>query len=90
MEKYYSVEKPLVLDLHNDFCNNLPFFDTTTLIGLRSDYKIIILKHGNSFILDEKYKTEWEVLSEYNKHGYSSGVAFSNVDNYIVYWAVAW
>lgn len=90
IEKELRVERPLVPNFHRAFRHLKEFYDKNTLSGLKENYRIYILNYNNTFVLEEEYKTEWDILSEHNKHGYSSGVAYNENDVYIIYWAVAW
>jgi len=57
---------------------------------LKADYNIDILFTGNSFVLPEKYRFNWNILKGDFKHGYTSGIAYSENNNYIIYWSTAW
>jgi len=71
--------------------NDHEFYDPKTLSGLTSDFKIAILKFDNKFIiLDQSYKYDWDVLSDFNKHGYIAGLAYSDKRQILIYNIVAW
>ena len=78
------------MNFHGILNDETKFFDSTTLCGLSSDYEILILQRGERYVLPEKYKTEWHLMPDNIKHGHLSGVAYSDNNFYIVYWAVAW
>jgi hypothetical protein len=57
---------------------------------LPESYNILILKTNYKNVLDAKYTYTWDLLPERLKHGYTSGVAFNQIDPYIIYWVVVW
>lgn len=60
----------------------------TNYLGLLNE--IYVIKYGNENLLKNDYAYNWSILPERLKHGYTSGVAFNQIDPYIIYWVVVW
>lgn len=90
-EQYQNhLNTPLVLNFHEIFKEKQNLYDKTTTSGLPDDYKILIVKSGNEYVLPEKYRYDWQLLPEKIRHGYTSGIAYSKKEKSIIYWVVAW
>lgn len=90
-EKYFNIDDSyLMMDFHSIFNNNKDFHSEFTICDLPEDYKILILKSGNEYVLPEKYRNSWEILPEKLKHGYISGAALKEAESIMIYWVVAW
>ncbi len=61
-----------------------------TISGLTEDFKIYVLDAKPGKYIDDKYLQECDCLPEKWKHGYSKGVALSDMRNVVIYWAVVW
>ena len=90
-KKYQIIDlKGFIINLHKILKEEPIFYDSTTTCGLRKQYKILVLKSGDKYILPDKYKYEWSILPNKIKHGYRSGVAYKDSEPYLIYWVVAW
>jgi len=90
-EKYQQhLNAPLVLNFHEIFKDKQNLYDKTTMSGLPGDYEIFVIKSGNEYVLPEKYKYDWELLPQKIRHGYSSGMAYSEKEFSVLFWVVAW
>lgn len=57
----------------------------------KTDIDIYILKDGKTCVLNNNAIIySWEQLPEERRHGYTSGIYFSDASHSIVYWAIAW
>lgn len=65
-------------------------YDSITKCGLKPGYEIVVLKLGYEYVLPEKYKVDWDLLPDSKKHGYMSGIAYTKLNNEIIYWVMAW
>lgn len=86
---------------NNETSNLLPDFteilnerrdllSSITLCGLSEDFELYIIKSGSDYVLPEKYRYEWNVLPQKERHGYSSGVAMNKKKRNLIYWTIAW
>lgn len=93
-EKYHeSINKYILPSFHSDMRELYGLnYDAMTICGLPEDYKILIMKSGRNYVLPENriWKVDWEILPPELKHGYTSGVAYRNVSDKIIYWCIAW
>lgn len=83
-----------VLNRYQD--NTSPFerlgLTDTLSTSLRSnELDIFILNNGKNYILKNKPgKIECEMLPENKRHGYTSGIIFSDTDQLIAFWTIGW
>lgn len=93
-EKYQeSVDKYILPSFHNDMRDIYGVnYNFTTVCGLPEDYEILIMKSGRNYILPENdiWKFDWKLLPSELKHGYTSGIAYRNASDKIIYWSIAW
>lgn len=90
-DKFFEYEnKNLILNFREPLNDNSFFLDSTTICGLPKGYKIDVFNSGHTYLLPEKYKFDWIDLPTSIRHGYISGIAYSNIDLNIIFWVVAW
>jgi len=65
-------------------------YSGNTLCGLSKDFTIFVLGVEHGEYMNEKYLQECDCLPPNWKHGYSSGVAMSDIQKVIIYWTVIW
>jgi hypothetical protein len=82
--------KNIVINFRDLLRGEPAFYDSTTISGLPRDFRILTLFSGNKYLLADKYKYDWNMLPSKIKHGYRSGVAFKESEQYLIYWVVAW
>lgn len=67
------------------------YYDESTKCNLPKDYNIYVMKYGFTNIFTENNESkEWNIMPDSIRHGYSSGVAFNEIDPYIIFWVIAW
>jgi hypothetical protein len=79
-----------ILGFTGVFHNHPTLIYDKTNCKLPVDYKLYLLKYGDTFLLPKEYKTEWTVLPKTKRHGYSCGVAISDKNDSFIFWTVAW
>lgn len=93
-EKYQeSVNKYILPSFHNDMREIYGVnYNFTTVCGLPEDYEILIMKSGRDYVLpnNNTWKFDWKLLPPELKHGYTSGIAYRNAADKIIYWCIAW
>lgn len=93
-EKYQeSINKYILPSFHNDMREIYGLnYNFTTICGLPEDYEILIMKSGRNYILPDNdiWKVDWKLLPSGLKHGYTSGIAYRNASDKIIYWCIAW
>ena len=73
-----------ILNERKDLLNSMTF------CGLSEDFELFIIKSGSDYVLPEKYRYEWNVLPQKERHGYSSGIAMNKKKRNLIYWTIAW
>lgn len=93
-EKYQeSINKYILPSFHDEikslFGNDYSF---ATVCGLPEDYEVLIMKSGGNYVLpnNNTWKFDWHLLPQELKHGYTSGIAYRNTSDKIIYWSIAW
>lgn len=93
-EKYQeSINKYILPSFHDDIRNFFGInYNLTTICGLPDDYEILIMKSGRNYVLPDNsaWKFDWKLLPPELKHGYTSGIAYRNYKDPIIYWCIAW
>lgn len=87
---YHQDSSNIIFSFKSVFNRMQELQDTTTICGLKKDFKIHVMKQGKKYILPDKHKYNWPILPEKIKHGYSSGVAYNEKELIVIFWAVAW
>lgn len=93
---YNGYQKPLILSFEplSKIADLKKFnlYSPCTVSGLPPSWTICVLKSGFDFVLDKKLKFDLNTLPIEIQHGYSSGVAFDevNMSSLVIYWAVVW
>lgn len=90
LKSKFVENQELIPNFHELVQNEKNIYNSHTLCGLSNEYKIWLLKSGNNYVLPKEYKYEWSLLPEKIKHGYRSGLAFTENDLCIIYWVVVW
>ena len=73
----------------------VPHFETEeyggkTLCGLAPDFNLYLIKTKLGKYLEDKYLQDCGCMPTQWKHGYSKGVALSDMRNVVIYWAIVW
>lgn len=88
-----SINKYILPSFHNNMRDLYGVnYNFTTICGLPEDYEVLIMKSGRDYVLPDNsaWKYDWKILPPELKHGYTSGIAYRNASDKIIYWCIAW
>ena len=82
LNRYLETKSPL---------EKLGLTDTLSTSLRSDDLDIFVISNGKKYILKKKPgKIECEMIPEDKRHGYTSGVIFSDKDQLILFWTIGW